>query len=472
MAEITVENLNFRYQAGRELVLNQVNFQPDEGKFTLIMGPSGSGKSTLLKVMAGLYPQYGGEIVAGQVTLDGQSVGNLVPYERAQRIAMLFQHAGRQFAMPTALEQLTFSMENLQYPADVIRERIPAIMKELNIWDLRHRKLMTLSGGEQQRVALANVLAMDSEIILLDEPFANVDPAGRQGLLQILKTIQLEQHKTIILTDHEQTGYHDLVDAVYFFDEQNQMQPAMLNQLQDNIPALNWSASVEVANGLLGWRDLGMQVGERYLLNAPYGELPQGKLGLLAGANGVGKSTFLKALAHQQKYEGQVLFEQVATERLKMKNWAQKLGLNFQLATDQFVGITVAEEITLAQQHSYQPGYWNAQKVQAKIEQLNISAVREQSVYQLSGGQQKKVQILTSLIMAQSILLFDEPLAGLDYASAQTVLSLMKETIAELNLTGLMVSHQRESLPGFVDYELELAEQQLQIKGGIKWNVD
>ena len=84
----------------------------------------------------------------------------------------------------------------------------------------------------------------------------------------------------------------------------------------------------------------------------------------------VGKSTFLKALAHQQKYEGQVLFEQVATERLKMKNWAQKLGLNFQLATDQFVGITVAEEITLAQQHSYQPGYWNAQKVQAKIFQL------------------------------------------------------------------------------------------------------
>lgn len=467
MAILDVKDLSFRYSADQAELLKNINFAPQPGSFNLLIGPSGSGKSTLLKLITGLYPQFGGQISQGSVLLNDQAVGPIVPFERAKHIALLFQNPTRQFAMQTPLEQLTFSLENLQLPAEEILHRVQAALEELGLWALRNRDLQTLSGGEQQRVALANILALDSDIIVLDEPFANVDPTSRLALLNHLKRLQLVNKKTIILSDHDLSGYLNIVDQVYALDNHQ-----LITQSLDVIKAfkganLSWSQTKPTAGpNQMTWQELTLTVGDRQLLKANAGQLSQGKLGLLTGANGIGKSTFFKALAHLKSYTGTIYFAQQASEHIKLRLWSKKVALLFQNAPDQFISLTVTQELALARKQSQAPTYWTQARLDAAVEALNLTQVLEQSVYLLSGGQQKKLQSLLMLITAPPVLLFDEPLAGLDFTSSQTLLALIKETLSQLTLTALMISHQRAGLQPFVDYELCLDQAQISYVGG------
>nr|WP_252895064.1 ATP-binding cassette domain-containing protein [Liquorilactobacillus satsumensis] len=149
---------------------------------------------------------------------------------------------------------------------------------------------MTLSGGEQQRVALAAVLAMDSEIILLDEPFANVDAHGRATLLQELLKLQQNQHKTIMLSDHELTGYAGIAEHVYQLKTPtSRLEKLPLSILQTLPTEKKVTTDPQIFNqGQLSWEKLSLATGERLLLKDSTCRLPQGRLGLLSGDNGVG----------------------------------------------------------------------------------------------------------------------------------------------------------------------------------------
>ena len=187
MTSLRVVDFSFAYEADQPNILNKINLDLTPGSFNLMVGPSGSGKSTLLKAMAGLLPKFGGVVTNGDVLLEGQSIGPIAPFEKAKRVAMLFQNPDRQFAMRTAREQITFALENLQLPVADIERRVTDAIARLDVDALADQELLTLSGGEKQRVALATIFAMQSDIILLDEPFANGDPDARQLLLQDLK---------------------------------------------------------------------------------------------------------------------------------------------------------------------------------------------------------------------------------------------------------------------------------------------
>ncbi|QPI46577.1 ABC transporter ATP-binding protein [Weissella paramesenteroides] len=466
MTKLQVDNLSFAYEADQPNVLNQINWIPEEGSFNLLIGPSGSGKSTLLKAMAGLLPKFGGVITAGNVFLNDEPIQPLAPFERAKRIAMLFQNPDRQFAMRTARLQLVFALENLQLPIDTINQRVTLAINALHLEQIADQDLLTLSGGEKQRVALAIILAMDSDIVLLDEPFASVDPTARLALLTDLKKMQLEQHKTIIISDHDLSGYQELVDHLFAIDTASgtlHQQP--LSKLFD-LPAQTPFYGLPHSNGPLGWQDLTLTVGKsRQLLKNSNFTLPTGQIGFLSGANGIGKSTLFKALSHQVKYTGQVTWHNEDTTKIKLKNWAKKVALIFQSASDQFVTMTVQEEITLSQQHGLASAYWSEERIQSALKSLNLNHLTEHVVYQLSGGQQKKLQVLSMLIMGQPILLLDEPLAGLDIDSVQAVMQLISDSIQATNQSVLMISHQRSGLADFIDYELVFKNQALHLVG-------
>lgn len=468
MASLQIEQFSFTYDTRQPNILNNITLNVEPGHFYLLMGPSGSGKSTLLKAMAGLTPKFGGYITNGHILLEGQEIGPIVPFERAKYVAMLFQNPSRQFAMQTPREQLTFTLENLQLPIEKIKERVDWTLTHFNLTAFADRTLLTLSGGEQQRVALANIVSMNSDIILLDEPFANIDPISRQLLLETLKDIQKQFNKTIFITDHDPTGYNGLADHLLQFDaDTGTIHNGDLNQLQTEATSKYFIGDLH-GDSQLGWKKLSLTVGKSHkLLDQNTLALPQGKLGLLSGANGAGKSTLFNALAHQIPYQGTIILNQQATEKVKLKAWAKQLGLVFQLATDQFVTMTVQDELMLSKKHSLQTDYWTDDRINQAIVALNLSHVINHVVYQLSGGQQKKVQTLAMLIMAQPIILFDEPLAGLDKQSSLAVLTLIKTNIKNLKQTGLMISHQRSNLAKFIDYELVLSHQSIQPAGEV-----
>lgn len=466
MTPLAVKNFSFAYDTGQRNILNNISFSPATGSFNLLIGPSGSGKSTLLKAMAGLMPKFGGIVTGGQILLDGQDIQPVAPFERAKRVAMLFQNPDRQFAMRTAPEQIAFALENIQLPTEQIQARVADVMTRLNLTAFAEQDLMTLSGGEKQRVALATILAMDSDIILLDEPFANVDPQARQALLHDLQVLQQTQVKTIVISDHDLSGYAELVDNLYVLEATTgTLQSESLTRLTNLAPVVPFVGQPNTA-GDLGWRQLHVSVGKRTLLTGTTFTVPSQQIGLISGANGIGKSTLFKALTKQIAATGTITWAEQDARKIKSKAWAKRVALIFQTPTDQFVTMTVAEELALSQRQTAYPDFWTSERVAGAVAQLNLTGVMDHIVYQLSGGQQKKLQTLVMLIMGQPVLLLDEPLAGLDQDSVQAIMTLLQSTVHTTQQAILMISHQRQGLADFIDYELVFAEQQLRLVGG------
>ncbi len=414
-------------------------------------------------MLCGLYPQFGGQITNGGVFLEDQPLEQIVPFERAKRIGMLFQDPDKRFCMATLDQQLTFVLENLQLPADQITAKKQHILQELELTSLKDRQLSTLSGGQKQQAALACVLATESEIILLDEPFANVDPTSKNKLLKLLLKLK-KQGKTFIIADHDPSGYQDLLDFAYRFNaDHSRLIKFNLSRstLASPVP-LRWQP---LKPGKLTWKQLSLTRGNKLLLKPHDLTLPKGQLGLLSGANGVGKSSLFQALCTLIPYQGNLSYAGQRPSRFFKQRWAKKVGLMLQEASAQFSCATVQEELALVSQNTLAPHYWTKERFFYAKQALGLTELAHHSVYQLSGGQQQKLQFLSVLAMGQPVLLLDEPFANLDQASIQTCLTLLKDSCHAEQTTVLLTSHQRVGITEHLDYELILEEQTLKLGG-------
>ena len=463
MVKLELRELTFSYAPDRPPLFKKLDFCVEPQTCSLLATPLGSGKSTFFKLLCGLYPQFGGQITNGGVFLEDQPLEQIVPFERAKRIGMLFQDPDKRFCMATLDQQLTFVLENLQLPADQITAKKQHILQELELTLLKDRQLSTLSGGQKQQAALACVLATESEIILLDEPFANVDPTSKNKLLKLLLKLK-KQGKTFIIADHDPSGYQDLLDFAYRFNaDHSRLIKFNLSRstLTSPVP-LRWQP---LKPGKLTWKQLSLTRGNKLLLKPHDLTLPKGQLGLLSGANGVGKSSLFQALCTLISYQGNLSYDGQRPPRFFKQRWAKKVGLMLQEATAQFSCATVQEELALVSQNTLAPHYWTKERFFYAKQALGLTELAHHSVYQLSGGQQQKLQFLSVLAMGQPVLLLDEPFANLDQASIQTCLTLLKESCRAEQTTVLLTSHQRVGITEHLDYELILEEQTLKLGG-------
>ncbi len=463
MVKLELRELTFSYASDRPPLFKKLDFCVEPQTCSLLATPLGSGKSTFFKLLCGLYPQFGGQITNGGVFLEDQPLEQIVPFERAKRIGMLFQDPDKRFCMATLDQQLTFVLENLQLPADQITAKKQHILQELELTALKDRQLSTLSGGQKQQAALACVLATESEIILLDEPFANVDPTSKNKLLKLLLKLK-KQGKTFIIADHDPSGYQDLLDFAYRFNaDHSRLIKFNLSRstLTSPVP-LRWQP---LKPGKLTWKQLSLTRGNKLLLKPHDLTLPKGQLGLLSGANGVGKSSLFQALCTLISYQGNLSYDGQRPPRFFKQRWAKKVGLMLQEATAQFSCATVQEELALVSQNTLAPHYWTTERLFYAKQALGLTELAHHSVYQLSGGQQQKLQFLSVLAMGQPVLLLDEPFANLDQASIQTCLTLLKDSCRAEQTTVLLTSHQRVGITEHLDYELILEEQTLKLGG-------
>lgn len=463
MVKLELRELTFSYAPDRPPLFKKLDFCVEPQTCSLLATPLGSGKSTFFKLLCGLYPQFGGQITNGGVFLEDQPLEQIVPFERAKRIGMLFQDPDKRFCMATLDQQLTFVLENLQLPADQITAKKQHILQELELTSLKDRQLSTLSGGQKQQAALACVLATESEIILLDEPFANVDPTSKNKLLKLLLKLK-KQGKTFIIADHDPSGYQDLLDFAYRFNaDHSRLIKFNLSRstLASPVP-LRWQP---LKPGTLTWKQLSLTRGNKLLLKPHDLTLPKGQLGLLSGANGVGQSSLFQALCTLIPYQGNLSYAGQRPSRFFKQRWAKKVGLMLQEASAQFSCATVQEELALVSQNTLAPHYWTKERFFYAKQALGLTELAHHSVYQLSGGQQQKLQFLSVLAMGPPVLLLDEPFANLDQASIQTCLTLLKDSCHAEQTTVLLTSHQRVGITEHLDYELILEEQTLKLGG-------
>ncbi|RVU71083.1 MULTISPECIES: ATP-binding cassette domain-containing protein [Lactobacillus] len=447
MTKINLSDLSFFYQRQKKIVHN-LNLQLPIGALSLLIGPTGCGKSTLLKIIAGIYPKYGGKMT-------GKIERHNLTY------AMMFQNPSEQFTMATPRQEIIFALENLQLNHDEYERRLKDAVVFTQISKLLDQKITTLSGGEKQRVALAVLIAMNVDLFLLDEPFASVDPEARSFLIKKLAQLR-DQGKTIIITDHVFNDYGPVCDQVFEFQgptivKLNQAQKAALFKPKRVTLHFPLPSEKETAVFNLNQTKIAQQ---RTLLAQDQLKIYQGKSTLITGVNGIGKTSFFKALTKMLPYTGHITFNDQEVSGWKAQRYLTHVAQIFQSASDQFLAVTVQDELNLSKKDRNH--YFTDEKIKQALEQLDLTDHLHQVVYSLSGGQQKKLQILLMLMTKHEILLIDEPLAGLDANSVKQVLALMQESQQALQQTFLIISHQIAELSDFCDYHLQFAQRKLQ----------
>lgn len=191
MSVITVENLRYRYPHTKELALDGLDFSVEKGEFIGIIGENGAGKSTLSQAIMGLVPQFYKGAYGGMVTVDGIEAGKTPVAQLCGHVGLVFQNPFNQLsgAKDNVYEEVAFGMQNLGVPAEEMKKRVEEALKLLDIWQYRDRNPFDLSGGQMQRVAIASVLVMRPDVMILDEPTSQLDPEGSDEVFRAVETL-------------------------------------------------------------------------------------------------------------------------------------------------------------------------------------------------------------------------------------------------------------------------------------------
>jgi len=202
LAILETRNLTYTYPFAENPAIKDINLTIEKGEFVIITGPSGCGKTTLCRCFNGLIPHFYGGNLEGDVIVAGLNTREHPIYELAKHVGLVFQNPENQLFALTVEKDVAFGLENLGLPREEIHRRVDWALRVTGIYDLKDRAPFELSGGQQQRVAIASVLAMQPEIIVLDEPTSFLDPLSAKSILESIYQLNRELGITVILVEH------------------------------------------------------------------------------------------------------------------------------------------------------------------------------------------------------------------------------------------------------------------------------
>lgn len=220
MCYFKLKDVSYKYPLEDREILKNINLDIKKGEFWAVIGKNGSGKTTLCNVLRRFVPDfYKGEL-KGRITLEGKELKDYSAKEIVQKVGFVFQNPFTQISgvKETVFEEIAFGLENLALDAEYIRKRVEETLKLLRIEELRDKNPYELSGGQGQKVALASIIAMDPEIMVIDEPTSQLDPKGTEEIFEIIDILKKEG-KTIILVEHKLELIAEYAEKVMVLDE-------------------------------------------------------------------------------------------------------------------------------------------------------------------------------------------------------------------------------------------------------------
>ncbi len=213
---IDLRHVTYTYPDQAQPALADFSVSLAQGEFVLVVGPSGSGKSTFLRSLNGLAPHFYGGKWSGHIDVGGRNPVERAPRGMADLVGFVFQDPEAQFVVDTVEDELAFAMENFAVPPATMRKRIEEALDQMGIAHLRQRRIGALSGGEKQRVAVAAVLALQPQILVLDEPTSQLDPQAAEEVLVALRQLNEDQGLTVIISEHRLERVAQFVDRVLY----------------------------------------------------------------------------------------------------------------------------------------------------------------------------------------------------------------------------------------------------------------
>ena len=506
---IEFKNFSFKYRSQVEPTLKNINLEIYPGEKVLIVGPSGSGKSTLAHCMNGLVPfSYKGDIT-GEYRIKGQDPGQLGIFGLSKMVGTVLQDTDGQFIGLTVAEDIAFALENDKIVQDEMKKRVNAVAQVVDVENLLTHAPRELSGGQKQRVSMAGVMIDDVDILLFDEPLANLDPATGKRAINLIDRIQKEKKVTIVIIEHrlEDVLYRDVdriivvgegqivadttpdeLLAMNVLEQQGIREPLYLTALKhagckivqesrpQHIESMNltsyqenvkkWFQSVQISQKknenqtILEVKDLEFSYtpGQPVLSDINF-QIKKGEMLSIVGKNGAGKSTLSNLICgFLQPEKGEILLHGEDMRELSIKERGEKIGLVMQNPNQMISKPMIYDEVALGLQVRGVASDEIKQRVYDTLKICGLYPYRNWPVSALSFGQKKRVSIASILVLNPQILILDEPTAGQDYRHYTEIMEFLKKINEEQGVTIIMITHDMHLMLEYTDRAIVIAD--------------
>jgi energy-coupling factor transport system ATP-binding protein len=487
---IKFSNVSLVYPTSTQTILEGLTFSIEEGEMVLVIGSTGTGKSSLLRLINGLVPHHTGGILAGDVTVDGISTQLVRPGELAHLIGIVGQNPSSGFVTDTVEEELVFSMESLNVAPDVMRKRVEEILDLLALAPLRNRAISTLSGGEQQRLAIGSALVMHPKILVLDEPTSALDPIAAEEVLSIIHRLVHDLSLTVVIAEHRLERVIGFADRIIHIAGDGQAEidiPENILKKSDIAPPIvHLSRALDLDVIGLSVRDvrrmtedvrrvgtenpqslkvqtpkaisikgLSISYGSHQALKDIDSIVFEGEIVALMGRNGAGKSSLLQSIVGVKTIDrGEIsIFEQ---QPMSLKGAIRRATVGYipQEPSDLLYAQSVAQECSQADKDN---GIASGSTF-ALLQDLVPSISEKTHPRDLSEGQRLALALAVVLSAKPRALILDEPTRGLDYQSKSLLIQILKEFAGQPGKCVVIATHDVELVAELADRVIFLSE--------------
>lgn len=506
---IVFQDVTFQYNSQAEPTLKDINLTIYEGEKICIVGPSGSGKSTLVHLLNGLAPfAYEGELT-GSVKIQGQETRDLDIFSISLRVGTVQQDTDGQFIGLTVAEDIAFALENNMVSLPEMRKRVSEAASIVHMSSHLNARIFELSGGQKQRVALAGVLVNDIDIVLFDEPLANLDPASGLDAMSLIDELHKEEEKTIIIVEHRlEDVLSQSVDRIILVDngriisdttpneilssslltKHSIREPLYIRALKyadcDLLPTMDltnlnklntpyftelintWTNRIQVTEQEHEFRQPVLEL-QNIMFNYPEKpptivnvnvKIQQGEMISIVGANGTGKSTLGKLICGFEKLTaGKILFNGIDGSTDSLKERGERVGFVLQNPNHMFSKQLIYDEVALGLLQKNIPENDIKKRVEETLRICGLYPFRNWPIAALSYGQKKRLSIATILVLEPSILLLDEPTAGQDYKHTTELMTFL-ESLQERGITIILITHDMHIMTEYTNRAIVLNE--------------
>lgn len=483
---VHVQNLSVTHADAAHPSPQNVSFDVHAGEVVLLLGPSGSGKSTLTLALNGLIPQSVEAQLDGVVEIAGDDTRTTPVSQVSRDISMVFQDPDSQLVTGTVLDEVAFALENLGLAVTEILTRAERALRQVGLWSRRQWNPDLLSGGGRQRLAIACALAMRSQVVVLDEPTANLDPQGTSDVYDALgELVRDAQQRAIILVEHNLDAALRFASRVLVLDRAGRLLldgpaeqtirehaeelfdlgvwlPSEMLPGRASAPAPTLPAS---APSSITVRDLVVDKRGERVLSIPSLDIAAGSFTAIIGANGAGKTTLLQALGGVvPPTHGTVAVDGLDVGRASPRQLVSHVGFVFQNPEHQFIAHTVREELA----HGLRVQRVDPTEIDARVDEMldrfGLTYKADDHPFLLSGGEKRRLSVGTALIARPRVVALDEPTFGQDRARAAELLDLLRE-LQQAGTTIVIVTHDERLVSEYATHAVLLEDGALVASG-------
>ena len=507
---IQFNSFQFHYFSQAEPTLHDINLTIYEGEKVLIVGPSGSGKSTLGNCLNGLIPfAYKGEI-EGSLKINGRETREMNIFELSKMVGTVLQDADGQFIGLTVGEDIAFALENDCVDQGKMKEAVQKVADMVDMGKLLKSSPFELSGGQKQRVSFAGVMVDDVDILLFDEPLANLDPATGKTAIDLIDHVWKELGKTVVIIEHrlEDVLYRDVDRIVVVNDGRiaadmspddliaadilpkmgireplyatalkyagvrvtpdmrpGRMETLRIDMVKDAVQkwALSRVPDREVNNRpyILAAEHLSFQyTKKRRILKDINFHIREGEMVSIVGTNGAGKSTLAKVICgFVTEDEGRLLYEGEDLKGKTIKERSQMIGFVMQNPNQMICKPMIYDEVALGLRIRGVDEAETEKRVEKALKICGLAPFKKWPISALSFGQKKRVTIASALVLDPKILILDEPTAGQDFHHYTEIMEFLKSLNSE-GVTIIMITHDMHLMLEYTPHAIVISDGQ------------